>query len=160
MSSQPFPRDTPLRFHDLRHTTATLLFQAGVDPYRVQRILRHSDVRVTTMVYGHLVVDDLREAVAKLPSMPMLAPPTKPVALLPPPKGEKRVAMAIAARRASSRTLTVAEVAAELKVCTAIVYRMCATGKLPHFRVSNSIRIRVEDLPSVLPAASADLDQM
>ena len=135
------------RYRHNRHTTATLLFQAGVDPYRVQRILRHSDVRVTTMVYGHLVVHDLRDAVAKLPSMPMLAPP-KPVALLPPARGEKGVEAAVAARRASSRTLTVAEVAAELKVCPAIVYRLCASGKLPHFRVSNMIRVRAEDIPA------------
>lgn len=127
-------------------------FQAGIDPYRRQRILRHCDVRVTTMVYGHLVVDDLRDAVAKLPSMPQLAPPMRPVALLPPREGEKRVAAAVAARRASIRTLTVAEVTAELKVCTAIAYRMCATGELPHFRVSNMISVRADDVPTLRAA--------
>lgn len=55
-----------MRFHDLRHTTATLLLRAGVDPYRVQRILRHKDVRTTTMIYGHLDVEDLRSAVNQL----------------------------------------------------------------------------------------------
>src|SRR5437660_1505352 len=35
----------PMRFHDLRHTTATLLLRAGVDAHRVQRLLRHRDVR-------------------------------------------------------------------------------------------------------------------
>src|SRR5207248_4114730 len=38
----------PMRFHDLRHTTATLLLRAGVDAHRVQRLLRHRDVRTTT----------------------------------------------------------------------------------------------------------------
>jgi integrase len=55
-----------MRFHDLRHTTATLLLRAGVDVHRVQKILRHRDVRTTTMVYGHLDVGDLRGAVNQL----------------------------------------------------------------------------------------------
>lgn len=60
----------PIRFHDLRHSTATLLLRAKVDPYRVQRILRHSSVTVTTGIYGHLVVEDLREAINTLPAGP------------------------------------------------------------------------------------------
>jgi integrase len=59
----------PMRFHDLRHTTATLLLRAGVDAHRVQRLLRHCDVRTTTTIYGHLDVEDLRAAVAKLPEL-------------------------------------------------------------------------------------------
>jgi len=59
----------PMRFHDLRHTTATLLLRAGVDAHRVQRLLRHRDVRTTTSIYGHLDVEDLRAAVAKLPEL-------------------------------------------------------------------------------------------
>ena len=58
----------PLRFHDLRHTTATLVLRAGVDPHRVQRILRHRDLRTTLGTYGHLDVGDLRSAVAALPA--------------------------------------------------------------------------------------------
>ena len=59
----------PMRFHDLRHTTATLLLRAGVDAHRVQRLLRHRDVRTTTNIYGHLDVEDLRAAVEKLPEL-------------------------------------------------------------------------------------------
>ena len=51
-----------VRFHDLRHSTATILLRAGVDLHRVQRILRHRDVRTTTGTYGHLEVEDLRAA--------------------------------------------------------------------------------------------------
>ena len=58
----------PMRFHDLRHSTATLLLRAGVDSHRVQRILRHRDVRTTTGIYGHLDVEDLRGALATLPA--------------------------------------------------------------------------------------------
>ncbi len=57
-----------MRFHDLRHSTATLLLRAGVDLHRVQRILRHKDVKLTTDTYGHLDVEDLRAAVESMPS--------------------------------------------------------------------------------------------
>ena len=34
----------------------------GVDVHRVQRLMRHSDVRVTTGTHSHLLVEDLRAA--------------------------------------------------------------------------------------------------
>jgi integrase len=43
-----------LRFHHLRHTTASLLLMQGADLAAVQRIMRHQDPRITTEVYGHL----------------------------------------------------------------------------------------------------------
>jgi hypothetical protein len=55
-----------MRFHDLRHSAATLMPRAGVDAHRVQRILRHASVTTTTDTYGHLTVDDLRDAVARI----------------------------------------------------------------------------------------------
>jgi integrase len=55
-----------IRFHDLRHTTASLLMMAGANPGAVQRILRHSDPRITTEVYGHLVPDYLRSEIDRL----------------------------------------------------------------------------------------------
>ena len=66
-----WPKAIPLkmRFHELRDTTATLLLRAGVDAHRVQRLLRHRDVRTTTTIYGHLDVEDLRAALAKLPEL-------------------------------------------------------------------------------------------
>ena len=54
-----------LRFHDLRHTAASLLISSGVDLYRVGAILGHSDIR-TTKRYAHLAIDDLRTAIATL----------------------------------------------------------------------------------------------
>jgi integrase len=68
MALWPRALPRPLRFHDLRHTTATLLLRAGVDPHRVQRIMRHRDLRTTLGTYGHLDVEDLRSAVAALPA--------------------------------------------------------------------------------------------
>ena len=55
-----------MRFHDLRHTAATLMLRAGVDAHRVQRILRHASVTTTTGTYGHLSLEDLRDAVARI----------------------------------------------------------------------------------------------
>jgi integrase len=42
----------PLRFHDIRHTTASLLIMAGADLPAVQRIMRHTDPRITTEFYA------------------------------------------------------------------------------------------------------------
>src|SRR5207245_1486448 len=56
----PKPRVRPIRFYDLRHTTATLLLKAGVPLATVQRVLRHSDPNLTAGTYGHLDLDDVR----------------------------------------------------------------------------------------------------
>jgi len=55
-----------MRFQDLRHTAATLMLRAGVDAHRVQRILRHASVTTTTGTYGHLALEDLRDAVNRI----------------------------------------------------------------------------------------------
>ncbi len=44
-----------VRFHDLRHTCATLLLSHGVDVVSVQRFLGHASATTTLDVYGHLV---------------------------------------------------------------------------------------------------------
>lgn len=49
-------------FHTLRHTFASRLVQAGIDIYRVQRLLGHS-TPVMTARYSKLTNDDLRQAV-------------------------------------------------------------------------------------------------
>lgn len=60
----------PVRFHDLRHTTATLLLKAEVPLATVQRVLRHTDPSITSEIYGHLDLDDMRKAVNKLSFKP------------------------------------------------------------------------------------------
>jgi integrase len=62
----PSGRVRPIRFHHLRHTTASLLMMAGADIAAVQRILRHSDPRITTEVYGHLAPNYLRKEIDRL----------------------------------------------------------------------------------------------
>src|SRR5512133_1726243 len=63
--AKPLPRH--VRFHDLRHTTATLLLKMGVPLVSVQRILRHKDVRLTASTYGHLSIADMREGLSHFP---------------------------------------------------------------------------------------------
>lgn len=49
--------DTGFRFHDLRHTCATLLLRQGVHVKFVQELLGHSDVALTLNVYSHILPD-------------------------------------------------------------------------------------------------------
>ncbi len=46
-----------VRFHDLRHTRATLLLQQGVNPEYVQELLGHADISLTLNVYSHVLPD-------------------------------------------------------------------------------------------------------
>jgi hypothetical protein len=74
MKLWPKAQVRPIRFHDLRHTTGSLLLMAGANPAAVQRILRHSDPRITTEVYGHLLPGYLRSEIDKLAFEPKAAP--------------------------------------------------------------------------------------
>jgi excisionase family DNA binding protein len=53
------------------------------------------------------------------------------------------------------RLLRVAEVAEQLGVCNATVYRLCESGELPHIRVVNSIRVRPKDLADYISGTQA-----
>ena len=55
-----------IRFHDLRHTAATLMLQQGVHPKVVQERLGHSDVSLTLNVYSHVLPSMQEEAADKL----------------------------------------------------------------------------------------------
>ncbi|MFQ5781129.1 MAG: tyrosine-type recombinase/integrase, partial [Nitrospiria bacterium] len=54
-----------LRFHDLRHTFATRLVQAGVDLYSVQKLGRWKTVSMVIR-YAHHHTESLRPGVAAL----------------------------------------------------------------------------------------------
>jgi integrase len=49
-----------IRFHDLRHTAATLLISSGIDLRTVQEIFGHEDI-TTTMNYTHLIGDNIKK---------------------------------------------------------------------------------------------------
>ena len=44
-----------MRFHDLRHTAATLLLGRGINPKVVSEMLGHSHVSVTLGIYSHVM---------------------------------------------------------------------------------------------------------
>jgi integrase len=54
----------PVRFHDLRHTCATLLLSKNVNPKIVSEMLGHASVSITLDVYSHLM-PDMQEKAAK-----------------------------------------------------------------------------------------------
>ncbi len=52
--------------HKLRHTAATLMYQNGVDVRTLKEVLGHENLD-TTMIYTHIVDENLRDAAAKNP---------------------------------------------------------------------------------------------
>lgn len=63
-----WPKAMPrkLRFHDLRGTCASLLFQAGVRIELIAAILRHADPKITLERYAHVAPDFLTGVVDRL----------------------------------------------------------------------------------------------
>ncbi|HEU5373831.1 MAG TPA: tyrosine-type recombinase/integrase [Ktedonobacteraceae bacterium] len=55
-----------MRFHDLRHSAATLLLAAGVNVKVVQEMLGHADIRTTLGMYGHVLPDMQKDASDKM----------------------------------------------------------------------------------------------
>jgi integrase len=55
-----------IRFHDLRHTCATLLLLARVNPKIVSEMLGHSSIRITLDLYSHVLPDMQQDAAATL----------------------------------------------------------------------------------------------
>ena len=55
-----------LIFRRLRYSAILLLFNSGADPFVVQKLAGHSDVRLTTQTYAHVQADALRRAVRVL----------------------------------------------------------------------------------------------
>ena len=54
----------PVRFHDLRHTAATLMLRAGVPIKIVSTRLGHATAALTLDTYSHVTPDMQREAAA------------------------------------------------------------------------------------------------
>ncbi|MGG3925653.1 tyrosine-type recombinase/integrase [Metabacillus fastidiosus] len=55
-----------IRFHDLRHTCASLLLSSNIHPKIVQEMLGHSSIKVTMDTYSHLMPNMQKDAVAAL----------------------------------------------------------------------------------------------
>ena len=55
-----------IRIHDLRHTYASFLIQAGESLAYIRDQLGHSSIKMTVDIYGHLAPGGNKEAVDKL----------------------------------------------------------------------------------------------
>ena len=55
-----------VRFHDLRHTFASLLLQNGESPVYVKEQMGHSSIQITVDLYGHLIPGGNKQAVDRL----------------------------------------------------------------------------------------------
>jgi len=63
------PDESPLpkiRFHDLRHSAASLLIAQGVHPRAIMELLGHSTITLTMDTYGHLFESVNRETAEKM----------------------------------------------------------------------------------------------
>ena len=58
-----------IRFHDLRHTAATLLLVQGVHVKVVSEMLGHSSVSLTLDVYSHVLPSMQTDAAAKMEAL-------------------------------------------------------------------------------------------
>ncbi|CAL9355463.1 Tyrosine recombinase XerC [Streptomyces sp. enrichment culture] len=55
-----------IRFHDLRHSTATLLLEQGVELVVIKELLGHAHIGVTATVYAHVRLRLQRDAINTL----------------------------------------------------------------------------------------------
>jgi integrase len=55
-----------IRFHDLRHSAATILLGMGVHPKVVQELLGHNQISMTMYTYSHVLPTMQAKAMSKL----------------------------------------------------------------------------------------------
>jgi integrase len=55
-----------MRFHDLRHSAATIMLAMGIHPKVVQEILGHSSISITMDLYSHVLPSVQHEAAGKV----------------------------------------------------------------------------------------------
>lgn len=58
--------DVPIQCHDLRHTYASMLYDAGIDIKSAQYLLGHNDINITIGLYTHLSEDKKRLSTAQI----------------------------------------------------------------------------------------------
>src|SRR5207237_6837247 len=59
MKLWPRAKSRPLRFHELRHTFGSVLIMSGANLVSVQKLLGHSNPKITADTYAHLAPDYL-----------------------------------------------------------------------------------------------------
>ena len=55
-----------IRFHDLRHTAATLLLSSGINPKIVSEMLGHASITITLGIYSHVLPEMQAQAAAAM----------------------------------------------------------------------------------------------
>ena len=55
-----------IRFHDLRHTAATMLLRQKVNVKVVSEMLGHADISITLRIYAHVIPDMQQEAANRM----------------------------------------------------------------------------------------------
>ncbi|HZO73655.1 MAG TPA: tyrosine-type recombinase/integrase [Ktedonobacteraceae bacterium] len=55
-----------IRFHDLRHSSATMLLGMKVHPKIVQELLGHSQISMTMDIYSHVLPSMQEEVMQKI----------------------------------------------------------------------------------------------
>jgi integrase len=69
-----------IRFHDLRHSAATLLLAQGVSPRYITELLGHSQVSFTMQTYAHVLPEVQKETAAKMDEILVAKPAATKVA--------------------------------------------------------------------------------
>jgi len=62
----PVPAFPAIRFHDLRHSAATILLAQGVSPRYITELLGHSQVSFTMQTYAHVLPEVQRSVATKM----------------------------------------------------------------------------------------------
>ena len=120
----PVGRVRQIRFHHLRHTTASLLLMSGADLAAVQRIMRHQDPRTTTEFYGHLASHYLKKEIERL----RFGPPPGEEAAPSPPQPAQEPRISLVAGGAPEPPLP-ADTRAEARPAAPFVTRLLPTSK-------------------------------
>jgi integrase len=55
-----------IRFHDLRHTFASLMYNGGVDLKAISEVMGHSDIGTTSKIYTHLFDQSHKEQLSAM----------------------------------------------------------------------------------------------
>ncbi|MFA6851258.1 MAG: tyrosine-type recombinase/integrase, partial [Selenomonadaceae bacterium] len=58
--------DFEIRPHMLRHTYATILYNAGIDLKAAQTLMGHSDIQMTANIYTHIESDQTKKSALKI----------------------------------------------------------------------------------------------
>ncbi|MCB9833591.1 MAG: site-specific integrase [Planctomycetes bacterium] len=58
-----------MTIHSMRHTFCTMLARAGVPLIEAQKLMGHSDPKLTAAIYSHVEAEDLRPAIDRLPGL-------------------------------------------------------------------------------------------